>query len=155
MLTQKKKTGSQKWNRPFVKKNILQTLLHQGHKINTAHLQNLEGSWNHMTTRMPLCVRVVLKSKDRMIVRQEDARKPIILLTTLLVADSTGKDKLYLVFASGIRGITLWLQIISVDQLQGRSLYPRINGKVIRSAYSKTDFGLNFNLSAILKTYHF
>ena len=62
-----------------------------------------------MTTRMPLCVRVVLKSKDRMIVRQEDARKPIILLTTLLVADSTGKDKLYLVFASGVRGITLWL----------------------------------------------
>ncbi len=42
------------------------------------------------SSKPPLCLRILMKSKDRMIVRQEDGRKPVISLTTLLVADSTG-----------------------------------------------------------------
>eukprot|EP00088_Acartia_fossae_P057276 TRINITY_DN6682_c0_g1_i10.p1 TRINITY_DN6682_c0_g1~~TRINITY_DN6682_c0_g1_i10.p1 ORF type:complete len:742 (-),score=92.40 TRINITY_DN6682_c0_g1_i10:456-2681(-) len=57
------------------------------------NLKKLESSWNTLATPMPLCVRVIVKSKDRLIIRQEDGRKPIIMLTTLLVADSTGMCK--------------------------------------------------------------
>ena len=42
------------------------------------------------SSKPPMCLRILMKSKDRMIVRQEDGRKPVISLTTLLVADSTG-----------------------------------------------------------------
>jgi len=62
---------------------------------NTRHnLRNLERQWSSLQTPWPLCLRVIAKSKDRMIIKQEDGRKPLIFLTTLLVADATGYCKL-------------------------------------------------------------
>lgn len=53
------------------------------------NLRDLDQCWHTLSHMWPLVVRVLAKSKDRLIIQQENHRKPWLALTNLLVADNT------------------------------------------------------------------
>jgi len=53
------------------------------------NLANLDQCWHTLAKAWPLVVRVLAKSKDRLIIQQDNHRKPWLALTNLLVADNT------------------------------------------------------------------
>jgi len=53
------------------------------------NLADLDQAWHMLTHMWPLVVRVLAKSKDRLVIQQDNHRKPWLALTNLLVADNT------------------------------------------------------------------
>jgi len=53
------------------------------------NLTNLDQCWHTLARTWPLVVRVLAKSKDRLVIQQDNHRKPWLALTNLLVADNT------------------------------------------------------------------
>jgi len=53
------------------------------------NLRNLDLSWNNLLRMWPLVLRVLAKSKKRLIIQQDNHRKPWMTLCNLLVADTS------------------------------------------------------------------
>ncbi|XP_023331318.1 uncharacterized protein LOC111703569 [Eurytemora carolleeae] len=58
------------------------------------NLKKLDEVWTGLTTPWPLILRVFAKSKSRIFIRQEDQRKPILCMRTVLAGDLTGFCKI-------------------------------------------------------------
>eukprot|EP00092_Neocalanus_flemingeri_P019688 GFUD01021323.1.p1 GENE.GFUD01021323.1~~GFUD01021323.1.p1 ORF type:complete len:706 (-),score=147.68 GFUD01021323.1:25-2142(-) len=78
------------WSTPSpLKMKAVVPVTHPHHDPAHHNLTNLDQAWHTLSRMWPLVVRVLAKSKDRLVIQQDNHRKPWLALTNLLVADNT------------------------------------------------------------------
>ena len=72
-----------------IKRKYSLTSLNLNYNFNINNLRQLNQQWTVISRVWPLVVRVLAKCKERLILQQNNVRKPWMCLTNLLVADSS------------------------------------------------------------------
>jgi len=119
------------------------------------NLYNLDQCWHTLAKAWPLVVRVLAKSKDRLIIQQDNHRKPWLALTNLLVADTTAYSVLT-VWDEAVSALYQTVREGDILVLSGRyrmgryrpanqKLMYRLAPKVRHHALSPTEMELKLN----------
>jgi len=121
------------------------------------NLTNLDQAWHTLSRVWPLVVRVLAKSKDRLVIQQDNHRKPWLALTNLLVADNTAycvvtvwDDAVSAVFQTVREGDILVLAgryRVGRYRPANQKLIYRLAPKVRHQALSPTEMEIKLNTS--------
>jgi len=124
------------------------------------NLLNLDQCWHTLAKPWPLVVRVLAKSKDRLVIQQDNHRKPWLALTNLLIADNTAycvvtvwDEAVYAVFNMVKEGDIL---VLAGKYRMGRyrpanqKMMYRLAPKVRHHALSPTEMELKLNQCDLL-----